>query len=631
MAANRRVTALALWLLPIFLLASLATARAETTVQVVAHPDDVLYFINPAALRSIEAGETTWMIYLTAGDSNLQIRTVDGTNCPHSRHWQCRELGLQAAYAAMAGGAGVWEDAPLDLNGRSIERRYLLDRDHVNLVFLRIRSPAHSEIESGTLELLWDARADCLATVKPGETVYPSFDCSDPSVTYTKQQLIETLAALYAMIEPDVIRTLDPGCLPEVTGEFVGPPTCIDVDGGDDGVTEFYFTQVLEGDDHSEHVNAARFALAARASLTRTHEVRSYRTYNTSDEPQNLSGEEIGANEAANNAYAVFDKGGVPRDWNHRVIARESLSGFTGAIAFIDTSPPTPEDDDCLEVQGSTVPGTSIGLAACTGSPAQRFEVRSDAITQGGLCLTSHLPSSGASLELCTGAPEQSWTWWSHGMIRNVDGRCLGVTGTTLTVALCEWPDRVWELRATTAAAVGYGTEFSALEFGTEPSLYGSLRFGDVNGDGLADACARRTTAFYCALATAGGTFAAASQWIDNYDDVRGWGPVAYGSTIMLGDLDGDGDADVCGRGIEGLICAISDGSSFGPVTDWTPVFGDDWGGDAPEVYSSLRMGDIDGDGDADVCGFDLVNGNVVCVRSQGTEFDKTETKWFDS
>ena len=40
-------------------------------------------------------------------------------------------------------------------------------------------------------------------------------------------------------------------------------------------------------------------------------------------------------------------------------------------------------------------------------------------------------------------------------------------------------------------------------------------------------------------------------------------------STIQFPDLNGDGKADLCGRGPDGLHCGLSTGASFDPVTLW--------------------------------------------------------------
>jgi hypothetical protein len=46
-----------------------------------------------------------------------------------------------------------------------------------------------------------------------------------------------------------------------------------------------------------------------------------------------------------------------------------------------------------------------------------------------------------------------------------------------------------------------------------------------------------------------------------------------YGLRISYPDLNGDGQADVCARGTDGIDCALSDGTSFGTVTTLSTTF----------------------------------------------------------
>src|SRR5262249_4413460 len=57
------------------------------------------------------------------------------------------------------------------------------------------------------------------------------------------------------------------------------------------------------------------------------------------------------------------------------------------------------------------------------------------------------------------------------------------------------------------------------------------------------------------------------------------------------GDLNGDGRADVCGRGSAGVICQISDGSTFGSWTLWSDVFADGHGWGSPQYGSTIMLG----------------------------------------
>lgn len=154
----------------------------------------------------------------------------------------------------------------------------------------------------------------------------------------------------------------------------------------------------------------------------------------------------------------------------------------------------------------------------------------------------------------------------------------------------------------------------------------GSLRLGDVDGDGHADACERRVDGIWCALAQAG-HFSPASPWLADLADASGWAGDAYGDGFQLGDLDGDGRSDLCARAADGLHCFRSTGSGFAAVPAWTVPELDDAHGWATGAsrWASVHLGDVDGDGLADVCGRD--GDGIVCARSSGGGFTALE-RW---
>ena len=157
------------------------------------------------------------------------------------------------------------------------------------------------------------------------------------------------------------------------------------------------------------------------------------------------------------------------------------------------------------------------------------------------------------------------------------------------------------------------------------------LAFADVDGDGKADACRRTATGISCAK-NLGRRFDTARPWLADMSDARarGWADARYASTLQLADVDGDGRADVCGRGPSGLVCAISTGKGFGKVERWSTAsdFGD----------GAIRFGDVNGDGRADVCGAstnatNAANGDsgaIVCALSTAHGFTRA-TIWLDA
>ena len=143
-----------------------------------------------------------------------------------------------------------------------------------------------------------------------------------------------------------------------------------------------------------------------------------------------------------------------------------------------------------------------------------------------------------------------------------------------------------------------------------------AMRFADIDGDGKADACTRTSAGISCAR-NAGRRFDAARSWLAEMTDTRGWHDAKYASTVQLADVDGDGRADVCGRGPNGLVCALSTGKGFGRLERWASA--------ADFADGALHFGDVNGDGRDDVCGH--TREGVVCALSTGHTFTKP-TLW---
>jgi MYXO-CTERM domain-containing protein len=147
------------------------------------------------------------------------------------------------------------------------------------------------------------------------------------------------------------------------------------------------------------------------------------------------------------------------------------------------------------------------------------------------------------------------------------------------------------------------------------PSQYSTIRTGDINGDGLADVCARTAAGIQC-WPSAGATAFGEAVVGPEFSDEGGWSAPGYYSTIQLADVDGDGSEDICARAYSSFSCWRSLGDAFGERVHG-PTWGNPEGWDAPARYGSIRMGDIDGDGRADVCGRGA--DGVECYLSDGT------------
>ena len=161
-----------------------------------------------------------------------------------------------------------------------------------------------------------------------------------------------------------------------------------------------------------------------------------------------------------------------------------------------------------------------------------------------------------------------------------------------------------------------------------ERRFYTTIRMPDLNGDGKADVCARDSFGLVCFTSTGTGWSDAirGPEWSDNW----GWGDYDNYSTLMYGDLNGDGKDDICARANAAVTCVISNGNSFGQGYD-IGAFSDGNGWNRPEQFRTLRMADINGDGKYDVCGRSA--DGVDCYTFNGEGFDAVTVgpRWNDA
>ncbi len=163
---------------------------------------------------------------------------------------------------------------------------------------------------------------------------------------------------------------------------------------------------------------------------------------------------------------------------------------------------------------------------------------------------------------------------------------------------------------------VSTGAGFSTQLIGPEWFMYsgeaytGTVRYGDINGDGRADVCTRLADGYHCAVNT--GVGFVESFGVLPLTDAAGWLDPAYFSTVMLVDFNEDGRADVCARDSQGWGCWPSNGTSFGQLVRG-PAWSDAAGWNDPESYSTIAPQDFTGDGVADLCG--RSSAGLLCAK----------------
>jgi hypothetical protein len=219
-------------------------------------------------------------------------------------------------------------------------------------------------------------------------------------------------------------------------------------------------------------------------------------------------------------------------------------------------------------------------------------------------------PTYGTSVQLVD---------FDHDGAADVCGRAAdGVYCARSNRAGCSWGSAFLP-----ASKVSAGDSFSdAAGFGALDRS-GSLRFGDLLGDGYPDLCARSEQGVVCAMNEGLGMLATPAPAAGGELADAGWARESTGSTLQLADLDGDGWLDVCGRNANGLRCALGDGSGhFIEAHQWSDTGdfsdGEGWG-ENQSYYGSIRLVDIDADGHADACARSA--DGVVCGISTGTAF----------
>ena len=146
---------------------------------------------------------------------------------------------------------------------------------------------------------------------------------------------------------------------------------------------------------------------------------------------------------------------------------------------------------------------------------------------------------------------------------------------------------------------------------------------GDVNGDGLTDLVGFGLDGVYVSTSTGIG-FDPISRWTTSFDLSHGWTVKDFVRTV--GDVNGDGLADLVGFGLDGVYVSTSTGTGFDPISRWTTSFDLSHGWTVKDFVRTV--GDVNGDGLADLIGFGL--DGVYVATSTGSGFDPI-SRWTTS
>jgi len=354
------------------------------------------------------------------------------------------------------------------------------------------------------------------------------------------------------------------------------------------------------GHDHVDHEIVGALALMSLGTLDQHPTVIAYRGYDID-------------NEAPNKAPAIFNFvrpiigryeacaakcnascGGSCTDFeslHDDYLQRRYAFGFRRAGTGVLAA----ESGACLLADGS--------LGACATAPVWSLDASGELATTTG-CLTVATDGS-LGVAACTGTSAQRVFFDDEGHVwsaqppapqadmefAHLDCLTPSEDGATASAALCGQD----QAPTWQLLAPLVTTPRATLQLATTGR---SVRLGDLTGDGLADLCSVIAGELECSPGDGTGQFGAA---------------VAIGSlaidpgSLAIGDVDGDGRPDACGRASTGTICALAS-NGFAAVA-FAPTFGD--GDVRADTAASLQVV-------ADqVCGADA--SGVVCAPSGTT------------
>lgn len=637
-------------------------------VFVVAHQDDDLLFMSPDIGRAIHDPEPVATVYLTAGDSG---RTDDA-------YYVEREVGVMAAYAELATVADPhWTEERLALHGHDVLVRRMREVD-VSIAFLRLPDGNGDGAGYGTslgtaggsLAKLWDRRIPSLRAVD-GSATYDRDELVDTLSELFRHFRASRIDALdgtnaFGFDHSDHVHA---GLF---TQEAAPPTATLRFYRGyniRDEVTNLNSDEVQTKwaafGKYMQHDAAICRGGQCDATIVNGYESFASRQYVVEAAPAfagplananglclDVSGVDLVTTKCAGVASQRFrvSKDGLLRATDGRCLA----GGAAGALLAPCT---TTIDDSVLErwsllsggnlmnVDGRCLSGGAerqrVSLGRCDRSPRSQWTARftpEKVRMYGDGFAPSHLfivdVDADGHADLCARAAEgircasadatgsfgipavasadfDDAHGWSdaalagtiHAVDVNHDGK-IDFCGLASAGVLCA--------RGLGGGRFGAATVVSrALDF--QGIQEGSFTMGDVDGDGIVDACARARGDVRCALGDGTGALLGSTVWLPAR--ALAHVPEVAGSHWALADVNGDGYADVCRVGADGIVCATAHRhrKGFERLRRWLGPAG------AAFQPDTVVFGDVDGDRASDVCA--LSDKSVQCATSTGSSF----------
>lgn len=366
------------------------------------------------------------------------------------------------------------------------------------------------------------------------------------------------------------------------------------------------------GRDHSDHMLVGALTMLAIARANSSADVLSYRGYATGEEPAN----KVGA--IYDDAFEVLA--------HYEACAAKCDAACGDACTTIDETHVTwlerryavgfrrsgggrlRSGSDCVALDGS--------LVTCDTAPSWVIDTAGE-LRSGALCL---VVGDGGTVTSgpCLGGRERRFFVDDEGHIwsglppapqADMDYAhlsCLAKASGRVTTQLCG----VDRAPAWELAPAMVTTARSSLGLA---STGRNVRLGDLTGDGKADLCEVESAQLFCAAGNGDGSFE---------PRVLASGLAIDPRSLTLGDVDGDGRVDACGRDAQGLVCATA-AKNFASDR-WSSSFSD--AASRPSTSASLTALDANADNIADICGIDVTG--IICAPQGFTAAPILRSDW---
>lgn len=257
------------------------TCKGPTIMNIVAHQDDDLLFMNPDLASSIKAGYCVRTVYITAGDAGSSGQF----------YWLSREQGSQAAYSQMIGISEIWVERIVKLaNNQYISVANPRGNSKISLIYMRL--PDGNVNGQGFPATHFES----LAKLEGGSVA--SIEAVYSGSTYGASQLRTAISNIMHTYQPTEIRT------------------------------QANYTTGLST-DHSDHMAVNRYVTQAYSQYEKDQydnklviPIKYYQGYTIHDFPENVAGDVLAEKESIFFAYAKFDGGVCHSDYEcvHRTV-----------------------------------------------------------------------------------------------------------------------------------------------------------------------------------------------------------------------------------------------------------------------------------------------------------------------